>query len=35
MMTGIDQENPKGWLPNHDPLSLESHFFVNEAGGKS
>ena len=30
MMNGIDQENPKGWLSNHDTLSLKSHFYISE-----
>ena len=32
MMTGIDQENPKGWIPNHSPLSFKSEFFVAREG---
>jgi len=29
MMTGIDQENPKGWVSNHDPIELKSRFYVS------
>ncbi len=32
MMTGVDAENPKGWTPNHSPLSLKSEFFASREG---